>query len=81
MEITYLHLQHLSPLGWEHIMLTGDYIWNARLTTSLRNLHDLHSNHYWDVRAYFRLRPIVVRFLPSIGGLHSYEYEGLWIGS
>jgi TnpA family transposase len=22
------HLQHLSPLGWEHINLTGDYVWN-----------------------------------------------------
>ena len=22
-------LQHLSPLGWEHINLTGDYVWNA----------------------------------------------------
>lgn len=21
-------LQHLSPMGWEHINLTGDYIWN-----------------------------------------------------
>ncbi len=20
-------LQYLSPLGWEHISLTGDYIW------------------------------------------------------
>jgi hypothetical protein len=20
-------LKHLSPLGWEHIMLTGDYFW------------------------------------------------------
>ncbi|WP_291945930.1 Tn3 family transposase, partial [Marinobacter sp.] len=20
-------LRHLSPLGWEHINLTGDYIW------------------------------------------------------
>jgi len=20
-------LQHLSPLGWEHISLTGDYVW------------------------------------------------------
>jgi len=20
-------LQHLSPLGWEHINLTGDYLW------------------------------------------------------
>lgn len=23
-------LQHLSPLGWDHINLTGDYIWNAQ---------------------------------------------------
>jgi len=22
-------LQHVSPLGWEHINLTGDYIWHA----------------------------------------------------
>jgi hypothetical protein len=21
-------LAHLSPLGWEHINLTGDYVWN-----------------------------------------------------
>ena len=23
-------LQHLSPLGWEHINLTGDYLWKAK---------------------------------------------------
>ena len=23
-------LQHLSPLGWEHINLTGDYTWKTR---------------------------------------------------
>ncbi len=22
-------LAHLSPLGWEHINLTGDYVWGA----------------------------------------------------
>jgi hypothetical protein len=22
-------LTHLSPLGWEHVNLTGDYIWNT----------------------------------------------------
>jgi hypothetical protein len=22
-------LRHLSPLGWEHINLTGDYVWNS----------------------------------------------------
>ncbi len=25
-------LQHLSPLGWEHINLTGDYLWRSRST-------------------------------------------------
>ena len=22
-------LAHLSPLGWEHVNLTGDYVWSA----------------------------------------------------
>jgi hypothetical protein len=22
------HLRHVAPLGWEHISLTGDYLWN-----------------------------------------------------
>jgi len=26
--ITDEHLRHLSPLGWEHIALTGVYRWN-----------------------------------------------------
>ena len=21
-------IRHLSPLGWEHINFTGDYVWN-----------------------------------------------------
>lgn len=25
-------LRHLSPLGWEHITLTGDYLWNMKQT-------------------------------------------------
>jgi TnpA family transposase len=25
------HLQYLSPLGWEHINLTGDYLWKSRI--------------------------------------------------
>jgi TnpA family transposase len=24
------HLQHVSPLAWEHIVLTGEYIWNVK---------------------------------------------------
>ena len=23
-------LEHLSPLGWEHINLTGDYVWRQK---------------------------------------------------
>ena len=39
-------LQHVSPLGWEHINLTGDYVWNTALAASenpdgLRPLRDL----------------------------------------
>ena len=41
MEITDQHLEHLTPLGWEHIFLTGDYVWNPNLTTNLTNLRDL----------------------------------------
>ena len=26
-------LAHLSPLGWEHVNLTGDYIWAAQQTS------------------------------------------------
>ncbi|HBY9798462.1 TPA: hypothetical protein MJA66_27305, partial [Klebsiella pneumoniae] len=28
-KINGLLLSHLSPLGWEHINLTGDYIWKS----------------------------------------------------
>lgn len=27
-------IKHLSPLGWEHINLTGDYIWSNKLKAS-----------------------------------------------
>ena len=27
-ELDPAHLQHDSPLGWEHLNLTGDYTWN-----------------------------------------------------
>ncbi len=29
-EIKEEYLRHLSPLGWEHINLTGDYQWNFK---------------------------------------------------
>jgi TnpA family transposase len=28
--VDYTLLQYLSPLGWEHINLTGDYLWRSR---------------------------------------------------
>ena len=36
-------LQHLSPLGWQHINLTGDYLWTDPVTVSgkLRPLRSL----------------------------------------
>ena len=37
-EIVPQHLlAHLSPLGWEHINLTGDYIWVALQEVSENN--------------------------------------------
>jgi hypothetical protein len=27
-------LAHLSPLGWEHVNLTGDYVWDNQQGTS-----------------------------------------------
>ena len=27
-------LAHLSPLGWEHVNLTGDYIWGNQQAAS-----------------------------------------------
>jgi Tn3 transposase DDE domain len=43
-------LAHLSPLGWEHVNLTGDYVWGARQglsenTAGLRPLRPLPDTH------------------------------------
>ncbi|GJD22791.1 hypothetical protein RIVM261_077470 [Rivularia sp. IAM M-261] len=37
------YLQHLSPMGWEHINLIGDYIWNLKSASSLDNLRPLRT--------------------------------------
>lgn len=34
-------LPHVSPLGWEHINLIGDYIWDLRQTTTMQRLRAL----------------------------------------
>jgi TnpA family transposase len=37
-------LVHVAPLGWEHIALTGDYIWNdSNPGTGFRPLRDVHA--------------------------------------
>ena len=38
------HLQHLSPLGWEHINLTGDFQWNSRQIPPNGQLRPLRVN-------------------------------------
>lgn len=35
-------LAHVAPLGWEHIALTGDYVWNP-VHTSLRCLRNVRN--------------------------------------
>ncbi|WP_442947948.1 Tn3 family transposase [Nostoc sp.] len=35
------YLQYLSPMGWEHINLTGDYIFNLKSASSIDNLRPL----------------------------------------
>ena len=45
-EVSDVLLPHVSPLGWEHISLTGDYIWkkNRRVEQgSLRSMRGLHN--------------------------------------
>jgi TnpA family transposase len=37
-------LKRLSPLGWHHIKLTGDYIWKLKQGFSLDNLRPLRTN-------------------------------------
>lgn len=39
------HLAHVAPLGWEHISLTGDYVWaDARPPEKLRPLRDVNNS-------------------------------------
>jgi TnpA family transposase len=35
------YLKHLSPVAWEHISLTGEYVWNLKRQTSLDALRPL----------------------------------------
>ncbi|MEM5659814.1 Tn3 family transposase [Bacillus toyonensis] len=39
------YLKHISPLGWEHITLTGDYVWNLNQKTNFNNLGPLREKN------------------------------------
>ncbi|WP_412675966.1 Tn3 family transposase [Bacillus paramycoides] len=39
------HLQHISPLGWEHITLTGDYVGNLNQKTNFNSLRPLRDKN------------------------------------
>jgi hypothetical protein len=36
-------LQHVSPLGWEHINLTGDYVWRQIRKVERRKFRPLRT--------------------------------------
>ena len=42
-EVREEYLQHLSPLGWEHINLTGDYQWNFKHIPATGQLRPLRT--------------------------------------
>jgi hypothetical protein len=35
------HVKHISPVAWDHISLTGDYIWNFNQRKSPSDLRQL----------------------------------------
>ncbi len=45
MEIPEEYVQHISPLGWEHIALTGDYIWDVQQKKSIHHLRPLRTKY------------------------------------
>ncbi|CDN39488.1 unnamed protein product [Bacillus thuringiensis DB27] len=45
MEIPKEYVQHISPLGWEHIALTGNYIWDVQPKTSIHYLRPLRTKY------------------------------------
>jgi hypothetical protein len=36
------HVKHISPIAWDHISLTGDYLWDFNQITNLEALRALH---------------------------------------
>ncbi|MBY0240667.1 MAG: Tn3 family transposase [Burkholderiaceae bacterium] len=52
--------QYLSPLGWEHINLTGECVWRQRRNVEEGNFHPLRGDSIGIVR---RLAPETNRLL------------------
>ena len=50
-------LVHLSPLGWEHINLTGDYVWHANRRVTKGHFRPLRQPREAPVR-WFEVRSI-----------------------
>lgn len=46
-EINDEHLQYLSPLGWEHINLTGDYVWKTEIDLGKGKFRPLTNMDDW----------------------------------
>lgn len=44
-DIPEVYLQHISPLGWEHITLTSDSVWNLNEKTNFNNLRPLRDKN------------------------------------
>jgi Tn3 transposase DDE domain len=40
-EILDEHIAHVSPVAWEHIAFTGNYVWNFKQATTLDTLRAL----------------------------------------
>ena len=58
-------LAHLSPLGWEHVNLTGDYVWGAaeQMTENTDGLRPL------------RTPPMITAEPPDVRSLSAYAYQ------
>jgi hypothetical protein len=44
-------LAHLAPLGWQHLNLTGDYLWGAEAGLGLDGFRPLHGTTIEPLRA------------------------------
>jgi len=58
------YMPHLSPLGWEHINMTGDYVWSLQRVTTLEELRCRPGKSYRTARTPLEAHAILsVHFL------------------